>query len=304
MFKRIFIFLLTNIAVIVVLTAVIIIVENVFWLRISSNTSWWYLPLFIFAIIFGFLWSFISLFLSKWTAKKIYNIKLLKKEDLYNLSSKEKMIYDLVEDFSARNYIKTPEIWIYVSSEPNAFATWATKNNSLLAVSSGLLDMMDENEIRWVIGHEMSHIINWDMVTMTLLQWVINTFVIFISRVLAWLIENFLSKDEKTSWYIYTVLVILFEIFFWILASMIVMWFSRYREFRADEWSCKLTSKEDMIAALNRLKTLEPVILTNDSDRFATFKIWSKRKRWFFELFASHPSLDDRIKNLENYKII
>lgn len=300
MIKRVFLFLLTNLAVIVLIWIMISLAEHFLWI----NISWYwqsYLSIFIYALIVWFTWSFISLLLSKWTAKRAYNIKLIDQSDLYNLSAKEKIIYDIVFDLSNKNGIKMPEVWIYESSDPNAFATWATKNSSLVAVSTGLLDMMNENEIKWVIGHEMSHILSWDMVTMTLLQWVMNTFVVFLSRVIANIADSYFRKDSNgwVSW-IYYVVSILLDIVLWILASIIVMWFSRYREYRADEWSARFVWKENMIAWLEALKRMYE-LASDDKSKLATMKINTKHKWWIMALFSSHPDLDDRIENLRNY---
>jgi len=303
MIKRIFLFFITNIAIIVLLWIVLAIVENVFWIKLS----WiWqsYLNIFIYAIIIWFTWSFISLFLSKWTAKRAYNIRLLNQYELSSISKKERLVFDIVYDLSNKHWIKLPEVWIYESSEPNAFATWATKNSSLVAVSTWLLNIMEENEIKWVVWHEMSHIFNWDMVTMVLLQWIMNTFVIFLSRVIANIVNSYFSKDEEwNGWYlIYYIVSMILEIVLWILASIIVMWFSRYREYKADEWSAKIVWKENMIAWLKALKKMIKSTSWDDS-RLATMKISTKTKWWLLALFSSHPDIDDRIEALERLTI-
>ena len=302
MFKRIFLFLAMNLAVIIVINIIIAIVENVFHINI---TWYWfnYLSIFIFALIVWFAGSFISLFLSKWMAKRAYWVQVIKKEKVSSLSQKEKIVFDIVEELAERNKITMPEVGFYNSSDPNAFATWASKNSSLVAVSSGLLNTMDKDEIEWVIGHEMSHILNWDMVTMTLLQWVLNTFVIFFARVIANIADSYLNKWENSwpSW-IYYVVSIVMEIIFWILASLIAMAFSRHREFRADEWSARFLWKQKMIKALNALKKMKDLAISDDA-KLATMQINTKWKKWFFALFSSHPDLDDRIKALENLSI-
>jgi heat shock protein HtpX len=190
-----------------------------------------------------------------------------------------------------------PEVWIYIDTDPNAFATWATKNSSLVAVSTGLLTAMNKDEIEWVIGHEMSHILNWDMVTMTLLQWILNTFVIFLSRVIWNIIAQ--AVDEKFSTLAYYLSIILLEILFWILASLVVMWFSRHREYKADEWSAKFVWKEKMIAWLRALQKMQN-LASKDKGSFASMKISTKQRWWLMKLFASHPDLEDRIVNLES----
>lgn len=301
MFKRIWLFLITNLAIIVVLSLAIFLIERIFWINVTWYLGWGYTWLLIFAAIFWFGWAFISLALSKWMAKKAYWIKLVTIEDYYDLDSKQKIVFDVVKDLAERENIKMPEVWFYNSAEPNAFATGASKNKSLVAVSSGLLNTMDKNEIEWVVGHEMAHVLNWDMVTMTLLQWVLNTFVIFISRILAWIVDNFLSNWEESNWFSWTYIgfSILFEIVFWVLASLITMKFSRYREFKADAWSAKYVWKEKMIASLEALKRMKDMASWDDS-KFATMKISTKGKSWLRALFSSHPELDDRINHLKN----
>ncbi len=300
MIKRIFLFLVTNLAVIVLIWIIIALLEHFFWFRISW---YWqnYTSIFIYAIIVWFAWAFISLLLSKWSAKRAYNIDIINPNDLSDLSPKERLVYDIVFDLSQKNSIKMPEVWTYKSAEANAFATGATKNRSLVAVSSGLLDIMNEKEIKWVIWHEMSHIFSWDMVTMVLLQWVINTFVIFLSRVIANIVDSYFSKDDNwgISWIYYTTSIVL-DLVLWMLASTIVMWFSRYREFKADEWSARLVWKENMISWLEALKTMINKA-SDDKSKLATMKISTKRKSWLMALFSSHPDLDDRIEHLRNY---
>lgn len=304
MFKRVFLFLITNLAILVILSLVIMVVEKVFWIDVTWYAGWNYVWLLVFALIFGFGWSFISLAISKWMAKRAYWVQVVTINDYSSLDSKQKVVFDVVRDLAERNHIKMPEVWFYESRDPNAFATWASKNSSLVAVSSWLLDIMDKDAIQWVIGHEMAHILNWDMVTMTLLQWVLNTFVIFISRVLAWIVDNFLNWDEESSGHswAYIGLSILFEIIFGILASMITMWFSRHREFRADAWSAEFVWKQKMIAWLEALKSMQKYASADNSE-LATMKISTRWKSGLMALFSSHPDLDDRIKALRELNI-
>lgn len=300
MLKRILLFLLTNLAIIVILSITLTILSIVFGVKYATVfTGSNYLPVLVFALVVWFTWSFINLLLSKWIAKWSYKIKIIDVNNLNSLSSKEKFVYEIVERISTMNYIKMPEVWVYESTDPNAFATWATKNSSLVAVSSGLLDNMNNDEIEWVIAHEMAHILNGDMVTMVLLQWIINTFIVFISRVLASFIEKAVLKSENSWTWVYYLVTIILEMLLWILASMLVMWFSRHREFKADEGSASFVWKQKMIAALKSLQRLQNRFLTDDSDKLATLKIWSKKRDWIFALFSSHPDLEDRIRNLE-----
>lgn len=305
MFKRIFLFLATNIAIMLVLSIVIMIIEKVFLIDVVWYAGWNYIWLLIFALIFWFWWAFISLFMSKWIAKKAYKIKIISVSDYYNLNSKQKIVFDVIKDLSERKKITMPEVWIYNSQEPNAFATWAFKNSSLVAVSSWLLELMDKDAIEWVIGHEMAHVLNGDMVTMTLLQWVLNTFVIFISRILAWIVDNFLNWERNSnsgySWSYYLISN-LFQIIFWILASLITMWFSRHREFRADAWSAEFVWKQKMIAWLEVLKNLQN-FASGDDSKLAAFKISTKWRKWFLSLLSTHPDLDDRINALKELNI-
>lgn len=309
MLKRIWFFLLTNILVIVVISIVLTIISSVFGINL-----WWYydgstssiLSVAIYAAVVWFTWAFISLFLSKWMAKKMQWVVVYTKDDLSNLWDKENKIFNLIQDISNKNGIKMPEFGIYESPEPNAFATWATKNSSLVAVSTWLIEVMNQDEIDWVIAHEMAHILNWDMVTMTLLQWVINTFVVFLSRIIASLADQFFSNSEEPSeWpsWVYYVVSIVLDLLFTVLASIVTMWYSRIREFKADEWSAKFVWKEKMIIALQKLKTLHENMTTWDSDALATMKISSKERTWILSLFASHPDLDKRIENLKNFNI-
>ena len=301
MWKRILLFLLTNIAIIAVLSITFSILSSVFGVQYASVfTGSNFIPVLTFAAVIWFAWSFISLLLSKFMAKWSYGVKIITSQELSSMNAKQKHVYDIVERIASQSNIKMPEVGIYESSEPNAFATGATKNSSLVAVSTGLLDYMNEAEIEWVIAHEMAHILNGDMVTMTLMQWVINTFVIFISRILASFIEKAILKSEESGTWVYYVVTIVLEILIWFLASMLVMWFSRYREFRADEGSARLVWKEKMIAALKSLQRLQSQMITDDSDKLATMKIGSKKRKWIFALLSSHPDLEDRIQNLEN----
>ena len=296
MFKRIFLWIAMNIAVMIVLT-IFIYILGLFGIKVSANT---YLGLFIISAVIGFAGSFISLFMSKWMAKKAYNIRLITASDLNMLNEKERLVYDTVSNLSERNHIKMPEVGVYESSEPNAFATWATKNSSLVAVSTGLLDMMSKDAIEWVVGHEMAHVLNGDMVTMTLLQWVLNTFVVFFSKIIANIVAN--SVDENYAWIARFAVDILLQIVFGFLASFIAMWFSRYREFKADAGSAYYVWKEKMIAWLQALKDMQNNI-AKDDPTYSSMQISSKKTSGFMKLLSSHPDLDDRIKALEDLKM-
>ncbi|NUJ97893.1 protease HtpX [Candidatus Gracilibacteria bacterium] len=296
--RRVFFFLLTNLAVILLINIVFALLQAFFGINISAY-GYDYLSIFIFAGIVGSLGAFVSLFLSKWSAKRIYNIELLTKQNYSSFSPKEVLFYNTVLEISEKNHIKMPELGVYISPDPNAFATGATKNSSLVAVSSGLLDSMEKNEIEAVVAHEMAHILNGDMVTMTLLQGILNTFVIFISRVIANIADAYFGKEEKGPSFIYYIVSFVLELFLGILASFVVMWFSRKREFRADEGSAKFVGKEKMIQALEALKRVSSVQIDTET-KFASFKINAKKKGGIKSLLASHPSLEKRIENLKN----
>jgi len=299
MFKTIGLWFAMNIAIMIVITITFYILENVFGIPLSSHTGW-YLGLFIYSAVIGFMWSFLSLAISKWMAKRAYKITLITEQNEWELDEKERIVYTTVVSLAKQNWIKTPEVGIYEDSEPNAFATGPSKNNSLVAVSSWLLENMNKNAIEWVVAHEMAHILNGDMVTMTLLQWVLNTFVIFISHILTNIVQNFL--DEKMWWLARLWILIIFQLLLWILASLIAMKFSRYREYRADAGSAKYVWKEKMIAWLEALKKISS-LMKEDKTNLASMKISSKKRWKFMQLFSSHPDLDDRIKALEELRV-
>ena len=288
-----------NLAIMIVITISFYVIERVFWISLSTHT-WGYIGMFISAAVIGFLGSFISLFSSRWMAKRAYKIVPITVEQASDLSGKEKLVWTIVQELAERNHIDMPEVGIYNDRDPNAFATGASKNSSLVAVSTWLLELMDKDAIEWVVAHEMTHILNWDMVTMTLLQWVLNTFVIFLSNILTNIVQNFL--DEKMGFMARLWLVIFFQFMLGILASLIAMKFSRYREFRADEGSARFVWKEKMIAWLEALKRMQSLASTDDS-KLAAMKISTKSKSWIMSLLSSHPALDDRIKALENLRI-
>lgn len=291
MLQRIGLFLLTNIAVIVLLNVVLMILEKVFGIQATGMTYF-----IVIAAVIGFGGAIISLFLSKWSAKRAYKLTMVTLENVSQLSDKERVLFDTVSDLAERNHIKTPEMGIYTSDIPNAFATGATKNSSLVAVSTGLLNLMTKDELEWVIAHEMAHILNGDMVTMTLLQWIINTFIVFASRMIANIVSQFV--DENFSWIVYFITSIILDIIFGLLASPIVMWFSRYREYKADAGSARYVGKEKMIAALRALEKIQGVWKSNP--QYATMHISSPKESSWKALFSSHPTLEKRIIALDN----
>ena len=297
--KRIFFFALTNIAVLTLFTIVMMIVQMVF--PGLQNARGGYMYMLVYAAIFGFLGSFVSLWISRWSAKKMYNIQLLDAQSAMS-DARLQIVWNTVERIARENGINMPEVGYYESVDPNAFATGATKNSSLVAVSTGLLDVMELDEIEGVVGHEMAHILNGDMVTLTLIQGVMNTFVVFLSQVIARAIDAWISDEngEGMGWLAYNLVYMLLQIVFGFLASLVVMYFSRYREYRADEGGARFTNKKKMIAGLQKLKKLSsmPVQVSEENaeanKKMAAFMISEPDS-----MFSTHPSLDNRIKALE-----
>lgn len=288
--KRILLFLGTNLAVILVLSVVMNIVMSV--LGISFDT---YSGLLVFAAIFGFGGSFISLLISKWMAKRTTGAQVIERPR----NETERWLLETVRNQAHKAGVKMPEVAIYQSPEPNAFATGPSKNNSLVAVSTGLLQSMNKDEVEAVLAHEVSHVANGDMVTLTLIQGVVNTFVIFLARVVAGFINNALRGNQGSGragggGFAYYGIVIVLEILFGILASIIVMYFSRYREYRADAGAAKLVGANKMISALRRLGQGRESQLDSN---MAAFGIKGKKAK--SELFLSHPPIEKRIQALQ-----
>lgn len=278
---RIVLFLATNFAVMLVLGIILSVTG------IAGNST----PgILIMAILFGFTGSLISLFMSKTMALKSVGAEIIQQPR----NQAEQWLFDTVQRQSEQAGIPMPDIAIYHSADVNAFATGATKSNSLVAVSSGLLNTMSEGEAEAVVAHEISHIANGDMVTMTLLQGVLNTFVIFLARIIATAVATTRNENgsEERSSGIYFLVSMVLEVIFGFVATIIAMWFSRYREFRADAGSASLVGKEKMIAALQRLQTIhEPQQMEGSLN---AFMINAPAK----ELFMSHPPLEKRIEAL------
>ena len=280
---RILLFLATNMAVLLVL-GIILSVTGI----AGNSTS----GILIMALLFGFAGSLISLFLSKTMALRSVDGEVITQPR----NQTEHWLMDTVARQAQLAGIPMPEVAIYHSPDVNAFATGATKSNSLVAVSTGLLNNMTEAEAEAVLAHEISHIANGDMVTMALLQGVLNTFVIFLSRIIATAVASSRNNngEETRSSSLYFLVSMVLEMVFGVLASIIAMWFSRYREFRADAGSASLVGKEKMIMALQRLQQLhEPQNLEGSLN---AFMINGKRS----ELFMSHPPLEKRIEALRN----
>ena len=289
--QRIFLFLLTNIAIMVILSITLRIlgVESL----LAQNGSDLNLnALVIFSGIFGFGGAFISLAISKWMAKRMTGAKVIENPS----NNVEKWLLETVKKQSKIVGIKMPEVAIFPSPQMNAFATGASKNKALVAVSQGLLDSMSQGEIEAVVGHEISHVANGDMVTLTLIQGVVNTFVIFFSRVIGHVVDRVILKNQRGHGIGYFVTTIFAQIVLSILASVIVMYFSRKREYVADTGGADLAGHQNMINALKRLGQKEPEALP---EQLAAFGIGEKPKTGWRELWSSHPPLEDRIKALE-----
>jgi heat shock protein HtpX len=286
--KRIVLFLATNLAILVVLSLVanLLGIDRYLAVRGGSLTG-----LLIFAALFGFGGAFISLAISKWMAKRAMGVQVIQQPR----NASEAWLVETVRRQAQAVGIGMPEVGIFDSPEPNAFATGPNRNNALVAVSTGLLQRMNENEVEAVLGHEISHVANGDMVTLTLIQGVVNTFVIFLSRIIGNIVDRTVFRSEDGRGPAYFISVIVSEIVLGILASIIVAWFSRYREFRADRGGAKLAGTPKMISALERLKAAhEPL-----PAQFAAFGISSgDGPRGFQRLFLSHPPLNDRIAAL------
>ncbi len=289
--QRIFLFLLTNIAIMVILS-VTLRVLGVESLLAENGSDLNLNALVIFSGIFGFGGAFISLAISKWMAKRMTGAIVIESPS----NNVEKWLLETVEKQSKIVGIKMPEVAIFPSHQMNAFATGASKNKALVAVSQGLLDSMTQGEIEAVVGHEMSHVANGDMVTLTLIQGVVNTFVIFFSRVIGHVVDRVILKNQRGHGIGYFVTTIFAQIVLSILASVIVMYFSRKREYVADTGGADLAGHQNMINALKRLGQKEPEALP---EQLAAFGIGEKPKTGWRELWSSHPPLEDRIKALE-----
>lgn len=289
--KRIFLFLATNLAIIVVLSITLRLlgVERILdeqGVGLDMNA------LLIFAAVFGFGGAFISLAISKWMAKKTTGAKVIEQPS----NETERWLVDTVRRQAQLAGIGMPEVAIFPSQAPNAFATGMNRNKSLVAVSSGLLQNMNKDEVEAVLGHEVSHVANGDMVTLTLIQGVVNTFVIFLSRVIGHTVDRVVFKNERGHGPAFWITAIIAEIVLGILASAIVLWFSRQREFRADSGGARLAGREKMIAALERLKQGQAEVEL--PDQLAAFGINGGVRQGIKKLFMSHPPLDVRIQAL------
>jgi heat shock protein HtpX len=288
--KRVFLFLITNIAVLVVLSIVLRLL-GIERILDEQGVGLDYRNLLAFSAVFGMGGSFISLLISKWMAKRATGARVITEpRDAY-----EQQLFAVVSHHAQAAGIGMPEVAIYESPDPNAFATGASRNRALVAVSSGLLQQMNRDEVDAVLGHEISHIANGDMITLTLIQGVVNTFVLFLSRVVGFFVDRVILKNERGLGLGYFVTTIVAQIAFGILASVIVSWFSRRREFRADAGGAALAGRPKMIAALEALQRAHPRPLP---EQMAAFGISGARAGGWRRLFLTHPPLEERIRAL------
>ena len=289
--KRIVLFLLTNLAVMLVLTIVARLLGIDVYLASTGQDLG---GLLVFAALFGFGGAIISLLISKWSAKRAMGVRVITQAS----NETERWLVSTIERFAKEAGIGMPEVGIFDSPDPNAFATGANKNKALVAVSTGLLQRMNKREVEAVLGHEIGHVANGDMVTLTLIQGVVNTFVIFLARIVGNFIDKAILKNADGRGIGYFVSVMVAEIVFGVLASMIVAWFSRQREFRADAAGAALGGRDAMIGALESLKRAhDPQPLP---DAMRAFGIASVPGGGLKALFMTHPPLDERIAALRN----
>lgn len=290
---RIGLFLLTNLAVIVVAGIVLNVLGVGRYLDASGNLD--LQTLLIFCAVFGFSGSIISLLLSKFMAKKAMNVQLITQPR----TSDEQWLVSTVEELSQRAGIKTPEIGIFPAREANAFATGWNRNAALVAVSLGLLQRFDREEVRAVLAHEIGHVANGDMITLSLIQGVVNTFVMFFARIIGHTIDKVVFKNESGHGMAFFMVTIVAEIVLGFLASAIVMAFSRHREYRADAAGANLAGRGAMIRALQRLQAeVNAGVESPMPDGMKAFGISGGFKQKFGKLFASHPPLQERIEVL------
>lgn len=288
--KRIFLFLITNLAILAVLAVVFqllglggVLDERGVDLDLGN--------LFVYALVIGMTGSLVSLALSKWMAKRMTGAQVIAEPR----GETESWLVQRIGQHAEASGIGMPEVAIFESRDPNAFATGARRNSALVAVSTGLLERMSREEVDAVLGHEISHIANGDMITLALIQGVVNTFVVFVSRIVGHYVDRVVFKTERGHGIGYYVTAIVAQIVLGILASLIVLWFSRLREYRADAGGARLAGRQNMIAALERLKAgTEPL-----PEQLAAFGISGGRRAGFRRYFSTHPPLDERIARLK-----
>ena len=286
---RILLFLATNVAVLIVASIVLSL------LGIDNYTGQSNTELLVICAVFGFTGSFISLFMSKWMAKKSTGTQVIDQPRTHN----EQWLINTVQRLANDAGIGMPEVGIFPAYEANAFATGWNRNNSLVAVSQGLLERFSPEEVEAVLAHEIGHVANGDMVTLTLIQGVVNTFVMFFARIFGNFVDKAILKNEDGPGIGYFVATIFAQLVLGILASIIVMWFSRRREFRADEAGARLAGTGAMISALRRLQVESGQVESQMPDSMAAFGISSGFKQGVASLLMGHPPLEQRIAALQ-----
>jgi heat shock protein HtpX len=288
--KRIFLFVATNIAIMVTLMIVLSLLGFTGYLTATGID---YAALMVFSLVWGFGGAAISLLMSRWMAKMAMGVQLV---DGRTGQAELDWLHQTVASLARKANLPMPEVGIYDSAEVNAFATGPSKRSSLVAVSSGLMRSMRREEIEGVLAHELSHVQNGDMVTMTLIQGVVNAFSIFFSRVIANIVRQLV--DERISGLVFFVTTILFDIVFSMLGMIVVAWFSRAREFRADAGAAVLSSRENMVAALQRLMANQALV-DHSQPQLATMKISGGKATGLRLLMMTHPPLEERIAALQ-----
>jgi len=288
--KRIVLFVATNFAIMITLSIVMGLLGVTGYIT-SSGIN--YVALMVFSLVWGFGGAMISLLMSRWMAKMAMGVQLV---DGRTGQAELDWLHQTVASLARKANLPMPEVGIYDSAEVNAFATGPSKRSSLVAVSSGLMRSMRREEIEGVLAHELSHVQNGDMVTMTLIQGVVNAFSIFFSRVLANIVRQLV--DERISGLVFFVTTILFDIVFSMLGMIVVAWFSRAREFRADAGAAVLSSRENMVAALQRLKANQALV-DHSQPQLATMKISGGKATGLRLLMMTHPPLEERIAALQ-----
>jgi heat shock protein HtpX len=286
--KRIVLFIVTNLAIVLVLSIVAQVTGLDVWLAQQGGSLG---GLLVFAAFFGFAGSLISLAISKWMAVRAMGVRIIQQPT----SADEQWLLATVRSLAQKAGVGMPEVGIFDSPQPNAFATGPRRDNALVAVSTGLLAGMNRSEIEAVLGHELTHVANGDMVTLTLIQGVVNTFVIFLSRIVGNIVDRSMSRDSDGRGIAYFITVMVSQLVLGILASIIVMWFSRRREFRADAGGAHLAGRERMIAALERLKAAHDEPLPAQLNAFG---IAGGEGSGLARLFMSHPPIEERIAAL------
>ncbi|QGH35898.1 protease HtpX [Gracilibacillus salitolerans] len=297
--KRLFLFILTNILVMTTIVIVWSVITRYTELggSFQNGDSINYTTLMVFSLVVGFTGAFISLAMSRWMAKMMMKVKVI--DPNRPASAQERVVYEKVERLSrAAGLAHTPEVGIYPSREVNAFATGPTKKRSLVAVSQGLLETMDDDAIEGIIAHEVAHVSNGDMVTMTLLQGVVNTFVVFFSRIAAIIVSRFVRSEIQ--WIVRFAAIIVFQILFSILGSFVVSAYSRHREYHADRGGADLAGRDKMAHALRSLKMyIDRAKIDDRTDDSAIQTMKISGKSGMMALLSSHPPLEDRIAKLE-----